>query len=107
MSDTVIGSINSKVLFHSHSPPKMANGKIGSVLTESNIHNDKVFLGRRVKTFITALVKGIPNKHTSLSPMGKFGQIRAKIVDINSIPKYTKRNLRNRTSRGVGLLKTF
>ena len=36
-----------------------------------------------MKTFITMLVKGIPNKHKCLSSMGKFGLIRAKIMDIS------------------------
>ena len=72
---------------------KMANRKVGSVLTESNLHSDKVFPRRRVKTFITALVKRIPNKHTRLSSRGKFGMIRAKIMDISGTPKHTKRNL--------------
>ena len=85
----------------------MVNRKIGSVLIESNIHSDKVFPRKRVKTFITASVKGIPNKHTSLSPRDKFGLNRAKIVNISGTPKHTKRNLKNKMSRGVGFLKTF
>ena len=88
-------------------PLKMANRKVGSVFTESNVHSDKIFPRRRVKTFITVLVKGIPNKHTGLSPRGKFGLIRAEIMDIGGAPKHTKRNLRNKTSRGVRLLKTI
>ena len=94
-------------LFTHTLPLKMANGKVGSILTESNIHSDKVFSGWWVKTFITTLVRGIPNKHTCLSPRGKFGLIRAKIMDISGTPKHTKRNLRNMTSRWVGLLKTI
>ena len=74
---------------------KMANRKVGSLLTESNIHSDKVFLGRRVKTFIIALMKGIPNKHICLSLRGKFGLIRVKIMDLSGTTKHTKGNLRN------------
>ena len=48
-----------------------------------------------MKTFITALMKGIPNKHTSLSLSGKFGLIRAEVMDICGTPKHTKGNLRN------------
>ena len=44
-------------LFTHTLPLKMANGKVRSVFTESNIHSDKVCPGRRVKTFITKLVK--------------------------------------------------
>ena len=94
-------------LFTHTLPLKMTNGKVRSILTESNIRSDKVFPGRRVKTFITTLVKGIPNKHTCLSPRSKFGLIRAKIMDISGTPKHMKRNLKNKTSRGVGLLKTI
>ena len=46
MSDAVlaVGSINSKVLdFSLTLPLNMANGKVRSVLTESNIHGNKVF----------------------------------------------------------------
>ena len=94
-------------LFTHTCPLEMANKKVGSVLTESNIHSDKVFPRRWVKIFITVLMKGIPNKYTCQSSMGKFGLIWAKIMDISSTLKQTKRNLRNKTSRGVGLLKTI
>ena len=60
-----------------------------------------------MKTFITVLVKRMPNKHTSLSPRGKFGLIRAKIMDISGTPKHMKRNLINNMCKEVGLLKTF
>ena len=85
----------------------MANEKVGSVLTKSNIHSDKVFPGRRVKTFIIGLVKRIPNKHIGLSLRDIFGMIRAKFIDISDTPKHTKRNLRNKTSRGVRFHKTI
>ena len=52
-------------------------------------------------------MKGIPNKHTSLSSRDKFGLIRTKTMDISNTPKHTKRNLWNETSTGVGLLKSF
>ena len=77
--------INSKVQLdssHHTLPLKMTNKKERSVFTERNINGDKVFLGRRMKTFITALMKRKLNKHTCLSLMGKFGLIWAKIVDI-------------------------
>ena len=56
-------------------PLKMANGKV-------------------------RLIKGISKKHTCLSPRGKFGLIRAKIMDISGTPKHTKRNLRNKRVYG-------
>ena len=93
-------------LFTQTLPLMMANKKVRSVLTESNIHSDKEFPRRRVKTSITTLVKGIPNKHTCMSPRGRFDLIRSKIMDISSTLKHTKRNLKNKTSKGVGLLKT-
>ena len=68
-------------------PLKMANKKVGFVLTEGNIHSIEVFPTRRMKTFITALMKGIPNEHTWL--------IRAKIMDTSGTPKHKEGNLRN------------
>ena len=73
----------------------MANEKEGLVLTESNIHSDKVFFERRIKTFITALMKGIPTNTYARALRGKFGLIKAEIVDMCAIPKHKKENLRN------------
>ena len=95
-SDTVlgVGSTNSKVQLDSSLTLslKMTNKKEGSILTESNLHSDKVFSRRWMKTFIIALMKGIPNKHTCLSLMGKLGLIRGEIMDIYGTPNYTKGN---------------
>ena len=65
------------------------------VFTESNKYSDKVFSGRQMKTFITVLMKGIPNKHRCMSLRGKLGLIRVEIIDIYGTHKHTKRNLKN------------
>ena len=39
-----------------------------------------------MKTFITALMKGISNNHTYLNPRGKFGLTKVEIVDISDTP---------------------
>ena len=73
----------------------MTNVKEWSVLTKSNIHSNKVFSGRQMKTLITTLMKGIPNKHTCLSPRGNFDLIRVETMNICGTPKHTKGNLTN------------
>ena len=85
---------------------KMANGKVRSVFTESNIHSESIFwtVGENIYNHAG---EGIPNKHTCLSLRDKFGLIRAKIMDISGTPKHTKWNLRNKTSRGIRLHKTI